>query len=164
MRRKRVGLLQSSQFSPLVFLPLCPNYAPYRKFYFIEFVQNSLHCKGQIISKHLFGVLNFFQKTNENKLYSSKNEFVCSFFGRIQDTIICFRGYLTFNMGVIIFDLWGHGLLESQNGTASAHLALNSTFSSSHSHISNSRDRTKGLDFYFQISAAYSFPWRMSAI
>ena len=53
--------------------------------------------KGQIISKCLFGVFNFFQKTNENKSHSSRNEFVCSFFGRIQDTKICFWDYLTFN-------------------------------------------------------------------
>ena len=31
--------------------------------------------------------------------FSSKNEFDRSFFGRIQDTIICFQDYLTFNMG-----------------------------------------------------------------
>ena len=36
--------------------------------------------KGQLISKCLFGVFTFFQKTNENKSTSSKNEFVCSFF------------------------------------------------------------------------------------
>ena len=39
--------------------------------------------KGQIISKGLFGVLEFSQKTNERIRRSSKNEFVCSFFGRI---------------------------------------------------------------------------------
>ena len=33
---------------------------------------------------------------NQNKSHSSKNEFVCSLFGRIQDTIMCFRDYLTF--------------------------------------------------------------------
>ena len=38
--------------------------------------------KGQLISKCLFGVLTFFQKTNENKSTSSKTEFVRSFFGR----------------------------------------------------------------------------------
>ena len=31
--------------------------------------------KGQLISKCLFGVFNFFQETNENKSHSSKNEF-----------------------------------------------------------------------------------------
>ena len=36
--------------------------------------------KGQIISKCLFGVFNFFQKTNENTSHSSKNEFIRSFF------------------------------------------------------------------------------------
>ena len=44
-----------------------------------------------------FWCLKFLPKTNENKSHSSKNEFVRSFFGRIQDTIICFRDYLTFN-------------------------------------------------------------------
>ena len=58
-----------------------------------ELVTNT---KGQIISKCLFGVFNFFQKTNKNKSHSSKNEFVRSFFGKIPDTIICFRDYLTF--------------------------------------------------------------------
>ena len=38
--------------------------------------------KGQLISKCLFGVFTFFQKTNENKSTSSKVEFVRSFFGR----------------------------------------------------------------------------------
>ena len=33
---------------------------------------------------------------NENKSHISKNEFVRSFFGRNQVTIICFRYYLTF--------------------------------------------------------------------
>ena len=40
-------------------------------------------CKGQIISKGLFGVLEFSQKMNERIRRSSKNEFVRSFFGRI---------------------------------------------------------------------------------
>ena len=39
--------------------------------------------KGQIISKCLFGVFNFLQKTNKNMSHSSKNEFIHSFFGRI---------------------------------------------------------------------------------
>ena len=37
--------------------------------------------KGQLISKCLFGVFNFLQKTNETKSCSSKIEFVRSFFG-----------------------------------------------------------------------------------
>ena len=41
-----------------------------------------LLAKGQLISKCLFGVFTFFQKTNENKSTSSKVEFVRSFFGR----------------------------------------------------------------------------------
>ena len=47
--------------------------------------------KGQLISKCLSGVFNFFLKTNENTSHSSKNEFICSFFGRIHGLIICFR-------------------------------------------------------------------------
>jgi hypothetical protein len=39
-------------------------------------------CKGQLISKCLFGIFTFFQTTNENKSTSSKVEFVRSFFGR----------------------------------------------------------------------------------
>ena len=35
--------------------------------------------KGQIISECLFGVFNFFQKTNENKSHSSKGEFIRCF-------------------------------------------------------------------------------------
>ena len=47
--------------------------------------------KGQIISKCLCGVLNFFQKTNKNTSHTSKNKSICSFFGRIHDLTICFR-------------------------------------------------------------------------
>ena len=47
--------------------------------------------KGQSISKCLFGVFNFFNKTNENTSHSSKNEFICSFFGRIHGLTICFE-------------------------------------------------------------------------
>ena len=45
--------------------------------------------KGQIISKCLFGVFNFFQKKKKNMLHGSKNEFICSFFGRIHFLTIC---------------------------------------------------------------------------
>ena len=38
-----------------------------------------LIAKGQIISKCLFRVFNFFQKTNDNKLHSSKNELISYF-------------------------------------------------------------------------------------
>ena len=37
--------------------------------------------EGQLISKCLFGVFNFLQKTNQNKSHSSKIEFVRLFFG-----------------------------------------------------------------------------------
>ena len=47
--------------------------------------------KGQIISKCLLGVFNFFQKTKENTSHSSKNEFICSFFWRLHCLTICFR-------------------------------------------------------------------------
>ena len=48
-------------------------------------------CKGQIISKCFFSGWGFFQKTNENTLHTSKNEFIYSFFGRIDDLTFCFR-------------------------------------------------------------------------
>ena len=43
------------------------------------YMQNSKDVKGQIISKGLFGVLKFSQKTNERIRRSSKKEFVCLF-------------------------------------------------------------------------------------
>ena len=39
--------------------------------------------KGQIISKRFCSGRGFSQKTNENMLHTSKNKFICSFFGRI---------------------------------------------------------------------------------
>ena len=45
-------------------------------------ILQKIQTKGHLISKCLFGVINFFQKTNENKSTRSKVEFVCSFFGR----------------------------------------------------------------------------------
>ena len=41
--------------------------------------------KGQTISKGLFDILEFSQKTNERIRFSSKNEFVRLFFGRIRE-------------------------------------------------------------------------------
>ena len=58
--------------------------------------------KGQIISKGLFGVLEFSQKTKEWIRRSSKNEFVCSFFGRIWGYQKSFQNYLNFNVSGII--------------------------------------------------------------
>ena len=55
--------------------------------------------KGQVISKGLFGVLKFSQKTNERIRRSSKNEFVRLFFGRIRGYQKSFRHYLTFRGG-----------------------------------------------------------------
>ena len=52
--------------------------------------------KGQLISKCLFGVFTFFQKTNKNKSTSSKVEFVWSFFWRNVILKKSFRIYLTF--------------------------------------------------------------------
>ena len=66
----------------------------------IHLAQNYAPCpilKGQLISKCLFGVFKFFQKTNKNSSHSSKNEFIHLFFGRIHDLLICFRNQLTFN-------------------------------------------------------------------
>ena len=53
--------------------------------------------KGQLISKGLFGILKFSQRTNERIHRSSKNEFVHSFFGRIRGYQKSFRNYLTFS-------------------------------------------------------------------
>ena len=49
---------------------------------------SNTYTKGQIISKCLFGVFNFFQKANENTSHSSKNEFIRSFFGRIHSLTV----------------------------------------------------------------------------
>ena len=52
--------------------------------------------KGQMISKRLFGVLEFSQITNKQIRCSSKNEFVRLFFGRIRGYQKSFWNYLTF--------------------------------------------------------------------
>ena len=54
------------------------------------------YSKGQSISKSLFGVFTFFQKTNKNKSTSSKVEFVRSFLGRNVGLKKSFRICLTF--------------------------------------------------------------------
>ena len=41
--------------------------------------KKELCLKGQLISKRFFGVVDFLQKTNENMLHTSKNEFICSY-------------------------------------------------------------------------------------
>ena len=46
--------------------------------------------KGQIISKANLSSRGFFKKTNENTSHTSKNELICSFFGRIHGLTICF--------------------------------------------------------------------------
>jgi len=51
-----------------------------------------------MILKCLFGDFNFFQKTNENRLHSSKNQFICSFLGRIHGLTICFPNWWTFKL------------------------------------------------------------------
>ena len=56
-----------------------------------------------MISKCLFGVFTFFQKTNENKSTSSKVEFVSSFFGRNVGLKKSFRICLTFISYTILF-------------------------------------------------------------
>ena len=57
--------------------------------------------KGQLISKCIFGVFNFFQNANENKstldiIVVKSNSFVR--FGRIHGLTICFRVLLTFTI------------------------------------------------------------------
>ena len=55
--------------------------------------------KCQLISKYLFGVFNFSQKTNENKstwgITILKSNFFIRFFGKIEDTLKSFWNYLT---------------------------------------------------------------------
>ena len=54
-------------------------------------IEQSKVCKGQLFWKCLFVDFNFFQKTNENTLHSSKNEFIRSNFERIHGLTICFQ-------------------------------------------------------------------------
>ena len=58
--------------------------------------------KGQLISKCLFGALNFLQKQNENKSQSSKIEFLCSVFGGNVGLKKSFRFCLTFRFFLFI--------------------------------------------------------------
>ena len=55
--------------------------------------------KGHLISKCLFGVFTFFQKTIEHKSTSSKIKFVCSFFERNVGLKKSFQICLTFSEG-----------------------------------------------------------------
>ena len=61
---------------------------------------NWLSTKGQTISKANYGFLNSSKETTKLTILIKKDaqdsEF-CLFFGRIEDTIICFRDFLTFN-------------------------------------------------------------------
>ena len=66
-----------------------------------------LFTKGQLISMGLFGVFNSFKKRTKKRKNSTQQyytsvisqvEFFCSFFGRIEDTIVCFRDLLTFKV------------------------------------------------------------------
>ena len=76
--------------------------------------------KGQLISKCLFGVFNFFQKMNKNKstwgiVLCSKVEFIRSFFGRIHDLTICFRVLLTFTFHPTLIFLLADQILDTLN-------------------------------------------------
>ena len=57
----------------------------------------TLDTKGQLFSKWFFGIVDFLQKTIENKSHSSKNEFFHSFFGGNRWPQKPFRNELTFN-------------------------------------------------------------------
>ena len=88
----------SSSFVPMVYdrtFEEWPSRAQPFELY-LTFLAELSSTKGQIISKGLFGVLKFSQKTNEWIRRSSKNEFVRSFFGRIREHQTSFRDYLTF--------------------------------------------------------------------
>ena len=69
--------------------------------------------KGQIISKCLFVVFNFFQKrTNEFVFTTMRRVFVC-FLEEIEDTKKTFRNYLTFRHLLPLFEnvyLWGKAI------------------------------------------------------
>ena len=52
--------------------------------------------KGQLISKRFFEVIDFLQKTKENKSHTSKNDFIRSFFGGNRLPHKPFRNQLTF--------------------------------------------------------------------
>ena len=69
-----------------------------RRFFQKKMLQEVYWSKGQIISRGLFGVLEFSQKTNKQICCSSKNEFGCSFFGRIRGYQKSFWNYLTFTL------------------------------------------------------------------
>ena len=58
--------------------------------------ESLITAKGQLISKCLFCVFNFLQKTNENKSHSSKSEFIRLFFGGNVGLKISFSFCLTF--------------------------------------------------------------------
>ena len=63
------------------------------KKYFTELVQNSLHCKGQIISEANYPFLNSSKKRTKKFCPSSWGKILkifCSSFGRIENRIICF--------------------------------------------------------------------------
>ena len=83
---------ENNTFLFLFLLPCCN-----RKYESKNLFWNILFPKGQLISKCLFGVFTFFQKTNENKSTSSKVKFVCSFFGRNVGLKKSFRICLTFS-------------------------------------------------------------------
>ena len=51
----------------------------------------SVFCKGQLISKWFFGVVDFLLKTNKNKSHCSKVEIICSFLEEIEDPINHFK-------------------------------------------------------------------------
>jgi hypothetical protein len=85
-------------------------------FWFFKFLFVPRWAKGQITSKALFGILGFFQKTNEQicflVLLGKTTEFVRSFFGRIRGYQKLFWNYLTFNImphhNSSHFDTLGH--------------------------------------------------------
>ena len=67
---------------------------------------NFLVLKGQIISKRFFHGRGFFKKTNENTSHTSKNEFICSFFGRILGLTICFEINWPLDLFQNIWNIW----------------------------------------------------------
>ena len=69
--------------------------------------------KGQIISKGLFGILGFFQKTNEHIHFwycqsKKENSLNSSYFGKIRGCRKLFRNNLTFSKLSSLGRIWTH--------------------------------------------------------
>ena len=103
-----------------------------------------LYTKGQVILKGLFSVLEFSQKMNEWICGSTINEFLRSFFGRIQGYQNSFWNYLTFS---------GSNFLANQSLDQKSH-----PFFDKISEDHNTRP-TQFQEIYFMIYYLFSLPF-----